>query len=127
MINLTVLMDTYQAVKDYATWANEVYARGIPEEHSGIENKTVILVRDAYSQVSLFGSNTFNVLISNVVIQIFYSLENDLDYDEVEIDLMKHLETKGYRITDIKGRFDDPDTHQDYQTIQVTYTKKVGK
>lgn len=118
-------MDTYQTVKDYATWSDEVYARGIPEEHSGIENKTVILIRDAYSKASLFGSNTFNVLISNVVIQIFYSLENDLDYDEIEIGLMKYLETKGYRITDIKGRFDDPDTHQDYQTIQISKTKNT--
>lgn len=52
-------------------------------------NQTSLLIRDAYSSLGNYGGNTFNTVSQNIIIQIYYSLESD------------------------------PDTGQDYQTIQV--------
>lgn len=115
---MTVVMDTYNLVKQHVTWADGIYPKSIPEEAP--VNQTSLLIRDAYSDLGSFGSDTFNEIAQNVVIQIYYSIDSELDYDQVEIALMKFLMRNGYTIADIKGRSTDPDTKQDYQTIQVT-------
>lgn len=115
---MTVVMDTYKLIKQYVTWADGIYPKSIPEEAP--VNQTSLLIRDAYSDLGSFGSDTFNAIAQNVVIQIYYSIDSELDYDQVEIALMKFLMSNGYTIADIKGHSTDPDTSQDYQTIQVT-------
>jgi hypothetical protein len=115
---MTVVMDTYKLIKQHVTWADGIYPKSIPEEAP--TNQTSLLIRDAYSDLGSFGSDTFNVITQNVVIQIYYSIDSEFDYDQVEIALMKFLMRNGYTIADIKGRSTDPDTKQDYQTIQVT-------
>lgn len=115
---MTVVMDTYKLIKQHVTWADGIYPKSIPEEAPA--NQTSLLIRDAYSDLGSFGSDTFNEIAQNVVIQIYYSIDSELDYDQVEIVLMKFLMSNGYTIADIKGHSTDPDTSQDYQTIQVT-------
>lgn len=115
---MTVVMDTYKLIKQHVTWADGIYPKSIPEE--ALVNQTALLIRDAYSDLGSFGSDTFNAIVQNVVIQIYYSIDSELDYDQVEIALMKFLMRNGYTVSDIKGRSTDPDTKQDYQTIQVT-------
>lgn len=115
---MTVVMDTYKLIKQHVTWADGIYPKSIPEEAPA--NQTSLLIRDAYSDLGSFGSDTFNEIAQNVVIQIYYSIDSKLDYDQVEIALMKFLMSNGYTIADIKGRSTDSDTSQDYQTIQVT-------
>lgn len=115
---MTVVMDTYKLIKQHVTWADGIYPKSIPEEAPA--NHTSLLIRDAYSDLGSFGSDTFNEIAQNVVIQIYYSIDSELDYDQVEIALMKFLMSNGYTIADIKGHSTDPDTSQDYQTIQVT-------
>lgn len=115
---MTVVMDTYKLIKQHVTWADGIYPKSIPKEAPA--NQTSLLIRDAYSDLGSFGSDTFNEIAQNVVIQIYYSIDSELDYDQVEIALMKFLMSNGYTIADIKGHSTDPDTSQDYQTIQVT-------
>ncbi|XZO08215.1 DUF806 family protein [Weissella paramesenteroides] len=117
---MTVVMDTYKLIKQHVTWADGIYPKSIPEEAPVTPKQTSLLIRDAYSDLGSFGSDTFNEIAQNVVIQIYYSIDSELDYDQVEIALMKFLMSNGYTIADIKGRSTDPDTKQDYQTIQVT-------
>ena len=120
---MTAVMDAFNLIKEHVTWTDEIYPKLIPEEAS--VNQTFLLVRDAYSSLGSYGSNTFNSVAQNVVIQIYYSVDSDLDYDDVEIELMKFLTANGYTITEIKGRQTDPTTAQDYQTIQVTRNKVI--
>lgn len=115
---MTVVMDTYKLIKQHVTWADGIYPKSIPVEAPA--NQTSLLIRDAYSDLGSFGSDTFNEIAQNVVIQIYYSIDSELDYDQVEIALMKFLMSNGYTIAEIKGHSTDPDTSQDYQTIQVT-------
>ncbi|WP_288572060.1 DUF806 family protein [uncultured Weissella sp.] len=115
---MTVVMDTYKLIKQHVTWADGIYPKSIPKEAP--VNKTSLLIRDAYSDLGSFGNDTFNSIAQSVVIQIYYSINSELDYDQVEIELMKLLMANHYMITDIKGRQTDPDTAQDFQTIQIT-------
>lgn len=120
---MTVVMDTFNLIKEHVTWTDGVYPKLIPQEVPA--NQTSLLIRDSYSNLGSYGSDTFNTIEQNVVIQIYYSLDSDLDYDDVEIELMKFLTANGYTVNDIKGRQTDPDTEQDYQTIQVTRNKVI--
>ncbi|MDI6503010.1 DUF806 family protein [Leuconostoc suionicum] len=120
---MTVVMDTFNLIKEHVTWTDGVYPKLIPKEVPA--SQTSLLIRDAYSNLGSYGNDTFNTIEQNVVIQIYYSTDSDLDYDDVEIELMKFLTANGYTINDIKGRQTDPDTTQDYQTIQVTRNKVI--
>ncbi|TDV88512.1 uncharacterized protein DUF806 [Leuconostoc mesenteroides] len=121
---MTVVMDTFNLIKEHVTWADGIYPKLIPQEAPA--NQTSLLVRDAYSILGSYGSNTFNSVAQNVVIQIYYSVDSDLDYDDVEIELMRFLTANGYTIADIKGRvLQSPEIPQDYQTIQVTRNKVI--
>lgn len=120
---MTAVMDAFNLIKEHVTWVDGIYPKLIPEEAP--KNQTSLLVRDTYSSLGSYGSDTFNTIAQNIVIQIYYSLDSDLDYDDVEIELMKFLTANGYTINDIKGRQTDPTTAQDYQTIQVTRNKVI--
>jgi len=120
---MTVVMDTFNLIKEHVTWTDGVYPKLIPKEVPA--SQTSLLIRDAYSNLGSYGNDTFNTIEQNVIIQIYYSLDSDLDYDEVEIELMKFLTSNGYTVNDIKGRQTDPDTEHDYQTIQVTQNKVI--
>lgn len=121
---MTAVMDAFNLIKEHVTWADEIYPKLIPQEAP--TNQTFLLVRDTYSSLGSYGSNTFNSVAQNVVIQIYYSIDSDLDYDDVEIELMKFLTANGYTIADIKGRvLQSPEIPQDYQTIQVTRNKVI--
>lgn len=120
---MTVVMDTFNLIKEHVTWIDGVYPKLIPKEVP--TSQTSLLIRDAYSNLGSYGNDTFNTIEQNVIVQIYYSVDSDLDYDDVEIELMKFLTSKGYTVNDIKGRQTDPDTEQDYQTIQVTRNKVI--
>lgn len=121
---MTVVMDTFNLIKEHVTWADGIYPKLIPQEVPA--SQTSLLIRDAYSSLGSYGSNTFNSVAQNIVIQIYYSVDSDLDYDDVEIELMKFLTANGYTIADIKGRvLQSPEIPQDYQTIQVTRNKAI--
>lgn len=120
---MTVVMDTFNLIKEHVTWTDGVYPKLIPQKVPA--NQTSLLIRDAYSNLGSYGNDTFNTIEQNVIVQIYYSVDSDLDYDDVEIELMKFLTANGYTINDIKGRQTDPDTAQDYQTIQVTRNKVI--
>ncbi|MHA7611734.1 DUF806 family protein [Weissella viridescens] len=120
---MTVVMDTFNLIKEHVTWADGIYPKLIPKEVPA--GQTSLLIRDAYSNLGSYGNDTFNTIDQDVAIQIYYAVDSDLDYDDVEIELMKFLTSKGYTVNDIKGRQTDPDTEQDYQTIQVTRHKVI--
>lgn len=128
---MTALMDAYKLVKTNAVWANNVYVKQIPWADSSPaklkekSNQTFILVRDGIQELSLFSSNTFIEMNYGVQIQVFYSTDSTLDYDDVEIKLMKFLESKGWHIQSVRGRIQDPDTFQEFQTIIISKTKET--
>lgn len=118
-------MEVLKKVKEHVNWADGIYPKHAPKEVLEDNNKTFILVRDNSQELSLFGSDTFLEVQSEVSIQVFYSIKSTFDFDEKEIELMKFLESQGMRITQIRGRVQDPDTFQDFQTIIVKTRKET--
>lgn len=106
-------------------WVDEVYPNVIPEEELDKVDKTVILIRPAFDQLEDYASDTFNSVTRHFSIQIFYKVDNDLDYDTLEVQLYKALEKHSYRVDEIKGRLVDIDTNQDYQTVLITNNKNI--
>lgn len=106
-------------------WVDSVYPNLIPQEAQDKTDETIILVRPAFDTLGDYSSDTFNSITRHLSIQIFYKLDNDLDYDMAELQLYKGLEASGFRIDDVKGRLVDIDTGQNYQTFTVTNNKTV--
>lgn len=118
-------MDAYKVIKANALFADAVYAKKLDQTKIK-QNQTFILVRDSTQELSRFGSDTFVEMEYAIQVQIFYSTSQvAFDYDEVEITLMKYLESKGFRIQTVRGRLQDPDTFQDFQTIIISKTKET--
>ncbi|WP_090089857.1 DUF806 family protein [Leuconostoc gasicomitatum] len=122
---MTTLMDAYRLIKANETFADAVYAKKLDQTKIK-PNQTFILVRDSTQELSSFGSDTFVEMEYAIQVQIFYSTSPvTFDYDDVEIKLMKALENKGFRIQTVRGRLQDPDTFQDFQTIIISKTKET--
>jgi hypothetical protein len=122
----TVLVETSDLIEELTKdWVDNVYCKSIPEEELDKTDKTIVLVRSGYDSLEDYGSDTFNSITRTIVVQIFYAIGSEIDYDSVEIKLYKDLEKNHYRIDDIKGRQDDPDTLQDFQTINITKNSNV--
>ncbi|USS92035.1 DUF806 family protein [Fructobacillus americanaquae] len=119
---MTVLSNLYKNLNGRFDWADRVYVKSIPS--SAPSDSTFIFITDSTQQIKDFGSNTFQNMQYDLEIQIFYSTKSTLDYDSVELDLMRFLNSNGYVISNVRGRIQDPDTFQDYQTIIVSKTER---
>ncbi|WLC58831.1 DUF806 family protein [Leuconostoc carnosum] len=118
-------MDAYKVIKANSTFADTMYAKKLDQTKIK-PNQTFILVRDSTQELSSFGSDTFVGMNYAFQVQIFYSTNPvTFDYDEVEIKLMKVLESNGYRIQTVRGRMQDPDSFQDFQTIIISKEKET--
>lgn len=119
---MTALNNLYQLLDGHVFWTDDIYIKYVDE--SARKDSTFLVVRDSTQQLGDFGSNLFNSMRYDLEIQIFYSTDSELDYDSVELDLMRYLKTNGYVIENVRGRIQDPDTFQDYQTIIVGKTER---
>lgn len=122
---MTIVLTTKLILEQLAPWADVVYPNVIPEEEQDKTDKTVILVRPAYDRLDTYGSDQFNTITNNLVVQVFYAKGNSLDYDVLEARLYRDLMSSGYTIDDIKGRTIDLDTDQDYQTFSITKNRNL--
>lgn len=112
---MTALSNLYAVIDANPTWAGKTYIKSVPENIGA--DKTFIIVRDSTQQLLDFASNSFQTMQFDMQVQIFYSNESDDDFDQVEMELMRYLQSNGYFIENVRGRIQDPDTFQDYQTI----------
>ncbi|MDD9139139.1 DUF806 family protein [Fructobacillus sp. CRL 2054] len=119
---MTALSNLYGLLSGHFDWADDVYIKSVPD--TAKSNSTFIFMRDSTQQLKDFGSNAFRSMQYDLEIQIYYSTESELDYDSVELDLMRFLISKGYVVENVRGRIQDPDTAQDYQTIIVGKTER---
>lgn len=119
---MTVLSNLYKSLNGHFKWADKVYIKSVPDKVP--KDSTFIFMRDSTQQIKDFGSNAFRSMQYDLEIQIFYSTKSTLDYDSVELELMRFLISNGYVVSNVRGRIQDPDTSQDYQTIIVSKTER---
>lgn len=123
---MTIVMQAKALLESLtAPWVEDVYPNIIPEEVQDKVDTTIILVRPAYDTLDDYGSDTFGSLTSALSVQIFYAVDNELDYDVLEYRLYQGLEAQGYKVLDVKGRLVDLDTNQDYQTFTVAKNRTL--
>lgn len=122
---MTIVMQAKALLESLAPWVDDVYPNLIPDEVQDKVDTTIILVRPAYDTLGDYGSDTFGSLTSALSVQIFYAVDNELDYDVLEYRLYQGLEAQGYRVLDVKGRLVDLDTNQDYQTFTVAKNRTL--
>lgn len=104
----------------------QVYSDAIPEEAIDDRHVTQALLKEAESDVSGYGGNTFNMVNLGVDIQIFYSLNYDENMLLSEIILMKQLEDNHWRVVDSQAHYLDLSQTDNQQTIKnITVNKTV--
>lgn len=106
-------------------WINAVYTGLLPEDASANTTDTIALVTESTTELNVWGNDTFNAATYGVEIEIFYSLSFDQDVGGLEIQLMKELESKGWRITTARAHSIDPDTGQTTKVIYVAKNKLI--
>lgn len=116
---MTTLRNLYDIIKPLTKWADNVYLKRLPQ--SDVEpGQTFILLTERSISLDDYGSNVFNSAEIGLQLQIFYALDFNQDYEDLEFKLMKQLTLMGYTIMTVRGHTTDPDTHQDFQTILIT-------
>lgn len=104
----------------------QVYSDAIPEEAIDDRHVTQVLLKEAESDISGYGGNTFNMVNLGVDIQIFYSLDYDENMLLSEIILMKQLEDNHWRVVDSQAHYLDLSQTDNQQTIKnITVNKTV--
>lgn len=103
----------------------QVYSDAIPEEVIDDRHVTQVLLKEAESDVSGYGGNTFNMVNLGVDIQIFYSLDYDENMLLSEIILMKQLEDNHWRVVDSQAHYLDLSQTDNQQTIKNITVKKT--
>lgn len=104
----------------------QVYSDAIPEEVIDDRHVTQVLLKEAESDVSGYGGNTFNMVNLGVDIQIFYSLDYDKNMLLSEVVLMKHLEDERWHVVDSQAHYLDLSQTDNQQTIKnITVNKTV--
>lgn len=103
-----------------------VYTINLPDEEVENVNQTLVLVTDANTNLSGYGSNHFNTLRREVEVQVFYALHPTNDVDSIEVALYRAFEDADWDIGETHGHTYDPDTHQLTVTMYLYQTKQVN-
>ena len=101
-----------------------VYTANIPRDVQDTTNKTIVLLTDANSKPTLYGSNDFNALNREIEVQVFYALDLARDPELIDVDLYKAFAHNSWDLGENHGHTYDPDTHQLTSTFYV-YSLKI--
>ena len=104
---------------------DNVYTVNIPKDVDDATNKTIVLLTDASTTPTLYGSDDFNALNRNIEVQVFYALDPKYDPEMIDLKLYKTFQHAGWDIGENRGHTYDPDTEQLTSTFYVSDLKLV--
>lgn len=107
-----------QSMKD--TTLDAVYTSNLPVEEVDDSSRTVALITDVRSDLSLPGNGDFHAQDKQVEVQIYYKLDGD-DPDEFETKLKHLFIQNGWVMIDNRGHTVDPNTQQLTATFYFDY------
>lgn len=105
---------------------NKVYAFNIPAEMVENIDQTIILITDANTSPTVYGSNDFNALTRNIEIQIFYKKNLNIDPEQLETKLYKIFTNEYWSVSENRGHTVDPDTEQLTTTFYLNNLKLLN-
>ena len=109
------------------SWLDKVYLNSIPNEDLDNTDLTVMLLQETDSSPAYLANSTFKGLSMGVEIQIFYKVDLDDDFNqlETEIVLMKSFKEAGWLIVSSQHHSIDPDTNQVTKTIYIAKNEMI--
>lgn len=98
---------------------DNVYTVNIPKDVDDATNKTIVLLTDASTTTTLYGSDDFNALNRNIEVQVFYALDPKYDPEMIDLKLYKTFQHAGWDLGQNHGHTYDPYTNQLTSTFYV--------
>lgn len=98
---------------------DNVYTVNIPKDVDDATNKTIVLLTDASTTPTLYGSDDFNALNRNIEVQVFYALDPKYDPEVIDLKLYKTFQHAGWDLGQNHGHTYDPYTNQLTSTFYV--------
>lgn len=98
---------------------DNVYTVNIPKDVDDATNKTIVLLTDASTTPTLYGSDDFNALNRNIEVQVFYALDPKYDPEMIDLKLYKTFQHAGWDFGQNHGHTYDPYTNQLTSTFYV--------
>lgn len=98
---------------------DNVYTVNIPKDVEDATNKTIVLLTDASTTPTLYGSDDFNALNRNIEVQVFYALDPKYDPEMIDLKLYKTFQHAGWDLGQNHGHTYDPYTNQLTSTFYV--------
>lgn len=98
---------------------DNVYTVNIPKDVDDATNKTIVLLTDASTTPTLYGSDDFNALNRNIEVQVFYALDPKYDPEMIDLKLYKTFQHAGWDLGQNHGHTYDPYTNQLTSTFYV--------
>lgn len=98
---------------------DNVYTVNIPKDVDDATNKTIVLLTDASTNPTLYGSDDFNALNRNIEVQVFYALDPKYDPEMIDLKLYKTFQHAGWDLGQNHGHTYDPYTNQLTSTFYV--------
>ena len=99
---------------------DHIYTVNIPKNITDAENQTIVLLTDASTTPTLYGSDDFNALNRNIEVQVFYALDPKYDPEEIDLKLYKAFSHAGWDLGQNHGHTYDPYTNQLTSTFYVS-------
>ena len=98
---------------------DNIYTVNIPNDVDVATNKTIVLLTDASTTPTLYGSDDFNALNRNIEVQVFYALDPKYDPEMIDLKLYKTFQHAGWDFGQNHGHTYDPYTNQLTSTFYV--------
>jgi hypothetical protein len=101
-----------------------VWCNNIPSSAATDLTLTELLLTDDGSSTEASGNDDFHALTQEVEVQIWYARKT-IDYEAIELAILKALTSAHWQVSGWKRRVLDPDTKQLSNTTYITRTINV--
>ncbi|MFT8867921.1 DUF806 family protein [Liquorilactobacillus nagelii] len=93
-------------------WIDELYQGSIPDGVTPDTSKTTAVITEYVNEPIYYANGMFKSWQIGVEVEIFYQLDGNQNFQDLEISLAKLLLSNNWRIDQSKSRIKDPDTNQ---------------
>ena len=93
-------------------WIDHIYRGSIPESADNAGTTTDVVITESENGPINYANNVFKGWQIGVEVQIFYSLNIELNIQDLEIIFAQLFQNNGWRIDQSKNHIKDPDTGQ---------------
>lgn len=122
---MSAVMDAYKLLKEAKIEGiNNIYPNMIPPSKQETTDCTDILITDVIQRYTDFGSDIPTTVDEVISLNIFYGLNADTNFEEIEENLVSFFYKNYWFVTYSAGHTIDPDTKQTTKILQFQRKKQ---